>query len=112
MKLFGNSKKKPVSAKSAPVEEKNTKPVETDEYVANSERGGLISLLARRRIEKAKAALDSKEYRSRTPEERRRIEEDIEKYQRRKVTARLVTFIIIILLIAAAIILIVFFIVV
>ena len=103
MKLFGNSKKKPVSAKSAPVEGKNTKPVETDEYVANSERGGLISLLARRRIEKAKAALDSKEYRSRTPEERRRIEEDVERYQRRKVTTRLVTFIIIILLAVAAI---------
>ncbi len=102
MKLFGNSKNKPVSAKSAPVEEKNAKAVnkETAESVNN---GGLIGALAKRRIEKAKAALDSEEHRRRTPEERKRIEEDVIRYQRRKVTTRLVTFIIIVLLAVAAI---------
>ncbi len=98
MKLFGNSSKKTTSVKSAPVEEKN-KSTKTE----SGSKGGLIGLLAKRRIEKAKAAIDPEVHRTRTPEERKRIEEEVERYQRRKVTTRLVTFIVIVLLIAAAI---------
>lgn len=102
MKLFGNSgKKKSTGAKYVPAEEKN-KSAKT-ESVESAGKGGLIGVLAKRRIEKAKAAIDPEVHRTRTPEERKRIEEEVERYQRRKVTTRLVTFIVIVLLIVAAI---------
>ena len=102
MKLFGNSKKKTSSAKSASVKEKSSKPAGKKAAESGS-KGGLIGMLAKRRIEKAKAAIDNEDYRLRTPEERKRIEEEIERYQRRKVTGRLVAVIIIVLLAVAAI---------
>lgn len=102
MKLFGNSKKKSktgAAKRAAAEKEVNTRAAAETE----SGKGGLIGLLAKRRIEKAKAALDTEEHRRRTPEERRRIEEDIENYQRHKVVKRIVVVVVLLLIIAAAI---------
>ncbi|MDD6188045.1 MAG: LCP family protein [Clostridiales bacterium] len=107
MKLYGNSKKK--SAKNAvkkevPKQETGKKETKTKASAeSESGKGGLISMLARRRIEKAKAALDTEEHRRRTPEERKRIEEDVERYQKRKVVTRLVVILVILLLVVAAV---------
>lgn len=85
MKLFGSTSKKHKSgAPSAAENKKGGKSANTK----GSE--GLIGMLAKKRIEKAKKALDTEEYRSRSAEERRRIEENIVKYQRRRVIRRIV----------------------
>lgn len=102
MKLFGNSgKSKSTGTKSVPVEERS-KSAKNDN-AESAGKGGLIGMLARPGIRKAKAAIDPEVHKTRTPEERKRIEEEVERYQRRKVTARLITVIVIILLIAAAV---------
>ncbi len=102
MKLFGNSKKS--TKKNSSGAERKAAPEKENYTPASGEsKGGLISALARRSIEKAKMAIDDDVHSRRTPEERQRIEEDIERYQRRKVIKRIVIVSVILLLIIAAV---------
>ncbi len=108
MKLFGNTSKKKKSGKNTEkevhYEEKSGKRSnlpDAEEKIEGTD--GFLGALARKRIEKAKKALDTEEHRRRTPEERRRIEADVVKYQKRKVRNRLIVICVLLVFVIALI---------
>ena len=104
MKLFGNTKRKPSAPKRAeetPVE-KTARRAAPVEPVRSEQEKGLLARLAAGKIEKAREALDSEEYRRRTPEERRAIEDSIVKYQKRRVLRRIIIILVILALLVGA----------
>lgn len=89
MKLFGNTGTKSHAGKGSA-----SKP-------AKQGRKTLLDILARGKIEKAQAALDTEEHRKRSSEERAKIEAEVAAYQKKKVLTRLIILLVIVLLFAA-----------
>ncbi len=89
MKLFGNTGTKSHAGKGSA-----SKP-------AKQGRKTLLDILARGKIEKAQAALDTEEHRKRSSEERAKIEAEVAAYQKKKVLRRLIIVLVIVLIFAA-----------
>jgi LCP family protein required for cell wall assembly len=89
MKLFGNTGNKSHAGKVSAAASKK------------QGRKTLLDILARGRIEKAQAALDTEEHRKRTPAERAKIEAEVAAYQKSRVLKRIIVILVIVLILAA-----------